>query len=249
MISLQTALIRLGLALVLGALVGLERERGERAAGLRTHTLVALGSCLTMLVSAFGFADILGTRAVELDPSRIAAQVVSGIGFLGAGTILLHKEVVKGLTTAAAVWVVAAIGLACGAGLLLEAIATTFLTIIVLTLLQPLRQHLLRNPGAVHTLRVKVSATEGTPLERIYDTCIRAGAKVENFEVQLIDDKQTLNIECATKGAFQLAQELITLRKDPAVESLSINLYSPKSANAPFPLFPESSNGEAQEGQ
>ncbi|MGH2510732.1 MAG: MgtC/SapB family protein, partial [Ktedonobacteraceae bacterium] len=89
MLSLQTAVVRLTLALVLGALVGLERERGERAAGIRTHALVALGSCLIMLVSAFGFADILSTPSVTLDPSRIAAQVVSGIGFLGAGTILL----------------------------------------------------------------------------------------------------------------------------------------------------------------
>ncbi|HEV7236660.1 MAG TPA: MgtC/SapB family protein, partial [Ktedonobacteraceae bacterium] len=140
MISVQTTLLRLGLALLLGAFVGLERERGERAAGLRTHSLVALGACLVMIVSAFGFADILGTRSVVLDPSRIAAQVVSGIGFLGAGTILLRKEIIKGLTTAAAIWVVAAIGLACGAGLLLEAIFTTVLTIAVLTLLQPLRQ-------------------------------------------------------------------------------------------------------------
>src|SRR5690242_20128477 len=129
MISLQTALLRLGLALLFGALVGLERERGERAAGLRTLALVALGSCLVMIVSTFGFADILGTRDVVLDPSRIAAQVVSGIGFLGAGTILLRKEIVKGLTTAAAIWVVAAIGLACGAGLLLEASFATLLTI------------------------------------------------------------------------------------------------------------------------
>jgi putative Mg2+ transporter-C (MgtC) family protein len=139
MISVQTALLRLGLALLLGALVGFERERGERAAGLRTHALVALGSCLVMIVSAFGFADILGTHNVVLDPSRIAAQVVSGVGFLGAGTILLRKEIIKGLTTAAAIWVVAAIGLACGAGLLIEAILSTVFTIAVLTLLQPLR--------------------------------------------------------------------------------------------------------------
>src|SRR6266568_5261312 len=137
MISVQTTLIRLGLALLLGALVGLERERGERTAGLRTHALVALGSCLIMIVSAFGFADILGTHNVVLDPSRIAAQVVRGIGFLGAGTILLRKEIVKGLTTAAAIWVVAAIGLACGAGLLVEAVLTTVFTIAVLTLLNP----------------------------------------------------------------------------------------------------------------
>src|SRR6266568_2700400 len=158
MISVQTTLIRLGLALLLGALVGLERERGERTAGLRTHALVALGSCLIMIVSAFGFADILGTHNVVLDPSRIAAQVVSGIGFLGAGTILLRKEIVKGLTTAAAIWVVAAIGLACGAGLLVEAVLTTVFTIAVLTLLNPLRRRL--HPPEVYHLRIKVTAVE-----------------------------------------------------------------------------------------
>ncbi len=90
MISLQTAMLRLTLALVLGALVGLERERGERAAGIRTHALVALGSCLVKIVSTFRFAGILGPSSAVLDPSRIAAQVISGIGFLGAGTNLLR---------------------------------------------------------------------------------------------------------------------------------------------------------------
>jgi putative Mg2+ transporter-C (MgtC) family protein len=107
---------RLALAALFGSVIGLERERLLWAAGLRTHMLVCVGSCLIMLVSAFGFADVLGTDHVVLDPSRIAAQVVSGIGFLGAGTILLRGEVVKGLTTAASLWGVAAIGLAILAG-------------------------------------------------------------------------------------------------------------------------------------
>ena len=116
---------RLALAALLGSVIGLERERLLWAAGLRTHMLVCVGSCLIMLVSAFGFADALGTKNVVLDPSRIAAQVVSGIGFLGAGTILLRGEVVKGLTTAASLWAVAAIGLAIGSGLYVPAVATT----------------------------------------------------------------------------------------------------------------------------
>ncbi|MDQ7761999.1 MgtC/SapB family protein, partial [Xanthomonas sontii] len=112
---------RLALAALFGSVIGLERERLLWAAGLRTHMLVCVGSCLIMLVSAFGFADVLGTDHVVLDPSRIAAQVVSGIGFLGAGTILLRGEVVKGLTTAASLWGVAAIGLAIGSGLYVPA--------------------------------------------------------------------------------------------------------------------------------
>src|SRR5882672_3243980 len=118
MISTKEIVIRLLIAAALGALVGLERERKDWAAGLRTHMIVCVGSCLVILVSAFGFEDILGTPHVELDPSRIAAQVVSGIGFLGAGTILfLRQEVVRGLTTAAGLWTVAAVGLATGSGM------------------------------------------------------------------------------------------------------------------------------------
>jgi uncharacterized membrane protein YhiD involved in acid resistance len=127
MIQPQQIIIRLVVATVLGAIVGLERERLERAAGLRTHALVGVGAALFMLVSAFGFADVLGTRQVALDPSRIAAQVVSGIGFLGAGTIILQREIIRGLTTAASVWAVAAVGLAVGGGLYLAAVSATVL--------------------------------------------------------------------------------------------------------------------------
>src|ERR1700748_452225 len=108
--------VRLAVSAILGSLIGIDRERLVWAAGLRTHMLVCVGSCLFMIVSAFGFADILSTPNVVLDPSRVAAQVVSGIGFLGAGSILLRGEVVRGLTTAASLWTVAAIGLAVGRG-------------------------------------------------------------------------------------------------------------------------------------
>ncbi|MEZ7522563.1 MgtC/SapB family protein [Burkholderia vietnamiensis] len=104
--------MRLVLAAALGSVIGFERERLSWAAGLRTHMLVCVGSTLIMIVSAFGFADVLGREHVVLDPSRIAAQVVSGIGFLGAGSILLRGEIVRGLTTAASLWSVATIILA-----------------------------------------------------------------------------------------------------------------------------------------
>src|SRR6201995_817537 len=109
-------LLRLLAAAALGSLVGLERERLLWAAGIRTHMLVCVGACLFMIVSAFRFSDSLSADHVVLDPSRAAAQVVSGIGFLGAGAILARGEVVRGLTTAASIWTVAAIGLAVGAG-------------------------------------------------------------------------------------------------------------------------------------
>lgn len=145
MLAQQEIITRLVTAAALGGIVGLERERLEWVAGLRTHMLVCLGSALIMIVSAFGFADVLGTPNVVLDPSRVAAQVVSGIGFLGAGTILfLRQEVIRGLTTAASLWTVAAVGLAVGSGLYLAAVCTTMLIVIILAVVKPLERRLFR---------------------------------------------------------------------------------------------------------
>ena len=122
----------LALAFVLSALIGLEREIKQKAAGLRTYTLVGVAAALFMLVSKYGFTDVLSTYRVVLDPSRVAAQVVSGIGFIGAGVIFMRRDVVRGLTTAASVWVTAAVGMACGAGLPVLAVATTVAHFIVM---------------------------------------------------------------------------------------------------------------------
>lgn len=136
--------MRLFLAAIMGGAVGMDRQRYEWAAGLRTHMLVCLGSTLFMIVSAYGFADIKIEEHVSLDPSRVAAQVVSGIGFLGAGTILfLKQEVVKGLTTAAGLWTVAAIGLAIGGGLYLAAAFATILVLIILIAIKPYKKKLM----------------------------------------------------------------------------------------------------------
>src|ERR1700722_9395317 len=106
----------LAMAFVLSALIGVEREIRQKSAGLRTYTLVGFASALIMLVSKYGFGDILSERVV-LDPSRIAAQIVTGIGFIGGGLIFVRRDNVRGLTTAAIVWLTAAVGMACGAGL------------------------------------------------------------------------------------------------------------------------------------
>jgi putative Mg2+ transporter-C (MgtC) family protein len=134
-------LARLALAAFFGGLIGLERERKDWTAGMRTHMMVCTGSCLIMLVSAFGFADVLGKPNVVLDPSRVAAQVVSGIGFIGAGTILFLKQgAIRCLTTAAGLWTVAAIGLATGGGMYFAASATTIIALIILLAMQPLER-------------------------------------------------------------------------------------------------------------
>lgn len=154
MISWYDILLRLSLAAVLGGLVGVERERKNWAAGLRTHMMVCVGAALTMMVSAFGFRDILGAADVVLDPSRIAAQVISGIGFIGAGTILfLRQEVIRGLTTAAGLWTVAAVGLAVGGGMYYAASMATVIVLVILWLLKPLERRLFRK-YRVHSIRI-----------------------------------------------------------------------------------------------
>jgi putative Mg2+ transporter-C (MgtC) family protein len=123
-------ILRILVAALLGGAVGLEREYRDKAAGFRTHFLVALGSALFMIISAYGFAEALTTTEHRLDVSRIAAQVVSGIGFIGAGTIIFQKNVVKGLTTAAGLWVTAAVGMACGVGMYTLAAVSTVIVLL-----------------------------------------------------------------------------------------------------------------------
>ena len=130
-----TMVIRLLVATALGALIGIEREYHAKEAGVRTHLLVALGACLFMILSIYGFDLMLGRDHVSFDPSRIASQVVTGIGFIGAGTIILQKQMVRGLTTAAGLWVTAAIGLACGTGMYVIAVVTSVIALASLGLI------------------------------------------------------------------------------------------------------------------
>ncbi|MCM3749065.1 MgtC/SapB family protein [Paenibacillus pasadenensis] len=150
-------LLRLFLAVLLGGLVGFEREQSNHAAGLRTNILVCLGSCLLMLLSIYGFAQFVNETNVRLDPARLAAQVITGIGFLGAGTILFTGKSITGLTTAATLWVVAAIGLSVGAGFLLPAVATTVLVLLVLVVLNKLEKKFSNGKKQHH---IKVLADE-----------------------------------------------------------------------------------------
>lgn len=135
-------LLELGAAFLLSAAIGLEREVRQKSAGLRTYTLVGTTAALFLLVSKYGFMDVLAKELVVLDPSRVAAQIVTGIGFIGAGLIFIQGDRVKGLTTAATVWLVTAVGMACGAGLLLLALAVT-LAYFVVALVFPLVLRLL----------------------------------------------------------------------------------------------------------
>src|SRR5471030_1777633 len=158
MLSNVELVSRLLLAAALGSVIGVERERLSWAAGLRTHMLVCVGASLLMIVSAFGFQDVLGRPDIVLDPSRVAAQVVSGIGFLGAGSILLRGEVVRGLTTAASLWSVAAIGLAVGGGLYVAATVSTIIILIILAGVKPLEE---RYRASRQSLQIHLQAERG----------------------------------------------------------------------------------------
>ncbi|MGH9092960.1 MAG: MgtC/SapB family protein [Acidimicrobiales bacterium] len=151
----------LGLALLLSAAIGVEREIHQKNAGLRTHTLVGVGAALFVLLGKYGFSDVLEPGRVVVDPSRVAAQVVTGVGFLGAGLIFVRRDSVRGLTTAAAVWVTAAVGAAAGAGLPVLAACATGAYFVVVVVLPPIARHLPRSSSAVSEVRVRYVDGEG----------------------------------------------------------------------------------------
>ena len=154
----------LTLAFVLSALVGLEREVKQKSAGLRTYTLVGVSAALFMLISKYGFDSVLRPGLIMLDPSRVAAQVVSGIGFIGGGVIFMRQDIVRGLTTAASIWLTAALGMACGAGLPVLAVATTVGHFVIMLLFPKLVRRLPR-PQRVAT-DIRISYEDGRGLLR-----------------------------------------------------------------------------------
>ena len=167
-------MVRLTLAMVLGGAIGIEREYRAKEAGFRTHFLVALGSALFCVVSQYGFG-------VDLkDSSRVAAQVVSGIGFLGAGTIIFQKNVVRGLTTAAGLWVTAAIGLACGTGMFLAATISTVFIILGLEVL-----HAFIPQIGTYTIVLTFSSTSKERIKEIVDQIKRDSVELFSYELKL----------------------------------------------------------------
>jgi putative Mg2+ transporter-C (MgtC) family protein len=179
-------MLRLLGAAVAGGLIGLEREASDQPAGFRTHMLVALGSCLFTVVSAYGFDAFLADQPgpeVRYDPTRIAAQIVTGIGFLGAGAILRYGTTVRGLTTAASLWVVAAIGMAIGAGAYLISLITTAITILALLALRPLRTRLVRGLRKEHE-EFLVEADAGLEMGRLIEDLTDQGIRIDQFRAE-----------------------------------------------------------------
>jgi putative Mg2+ transporter-C (MgtC) family protein len=174
----------LGLGLLLSAVIGLEREVRQKSAGLRTHSMVGVGAALFMLVSKYGFSDVLRTGQVVVDPSRVAAQIVTGIGFLGAGLIFVRRGSVHGLTTAASVWVTAAVGAAAGAGLPLLAVAAAYL--IVALAFQYLSRRLPHSGTAISLLRVRYLDGHGI-LRRVLHVATARGFVVDELATDTTD--------------------------------------------------------------
>jgi putative Mg2+ transporter-C (MgtC) family protein len=202
---------RLAVALALSSAIGLEREMRQKSAGLRTYSLVGLGAALFVLVSTYGFSDVLDQDHVVLDPSRVAAQIVSGIGFIGGGLIFVRRDSVRGLTTAAGIWVTAAVGTAAGAGLAILATATTAAYFLVAYGFPGLVQRVPRSRWASQSVRLTYLDGHGI-LRDALALCTAAGFAVADLAVHHLgdrDDAVAVQLELRGPGSLTgLASEL-----------------------------------------
>ena len=221
MISDPEIAVRLALAALLGSLIGFERERLLWAAGIRTHMLVAVGACLLMIVSAYAFQRPLAMAHVILDPSRVAAQVVSGIGFLGAGAILLRGNVVRGLTTAASIWAVAAIGLAAGGGLVFAATISTAIILIILAGIKPIEE--------AYRARVQSCTLEVTAAPNALGLgALRKLLGVRSSQVRRAvivgdgDEPQRLKVQLVGVSVNDIRAGVARLRQEPGVQAVEV---------------------------
>jgi|GEM_PF-23334 len=203
---LWDCIFRLLLAGVLGGVIGWDREYRAKEAGLRTHFLVALGSALIMIVSQYGFADVLAKPGYGLDPSRVAAQVVSGIGFIGAGTILIQKQFVRGLTTAAGLWATSGIGLAVGGGMYWIGVFAMILTLIGLEFLTII----FKNVGEHSSLLVFATTDKENLNEDITEAEEEIAAEEEEAKTAAADDE----IEKLQAENRQLKEEFLRAYAD-----------------------------------
>lgn len=206
-------LFRLVLAIICGALIGLERERGHRPAGLRTHTLVCLGACL-VVVTSFWIMEVYG---FSIDPMRMGAQVISGIGFLGAGTIIKAGHDVRGLTTAACLWIVACIGLAIGAGNYVAGIGSTALTLLTLFIFKLFERGM---RYYIIPLRIHADTTLDS-LEEITDCINQQEATVLRMAVRQRADGITIKAEIRLPIKVKRARFMSKVMQTPGVVSVS----------------------------
>lgn len=195
--------LRFFVAAILGGLIGFEREWRNHPAGLRTHILVCVGSTAIMLLSIYGFSEFVDEVNVRVDPARLAAQVISGIGFLGAGAIMRSGLTVSGLTTAASIWVVAAIGLCVGAGYYYVAVMATIAVLISLVVLHKWENYLMRHRRR-HEISMRIVDEPGN-LAQITAVFAEQGVQIQNLRMHTVDDKEMdevsiMELHCTLKA-------------------------------------------------
>ncbi|NVP24637.1 MgtC/SapB family protein [Treponema phagedenis] len=210
--------MRIMFAVLCGTLIGYEREHSLKAAGLRTHIIVAAASCLMMTISKYGFYDVLQTKGIDLDPSRVAAAIVSGVGFLGAGTIFMRKKSITGLTTAAGVWATAGIGMAMATGMYIEGFFTTIVVFIAQIISHSRFYH-----GRFNTIRsisLKVNA-EAEIIQFILTTCAEHNISLLRFKVHCDDSAvYTLKLLCKIPQNIKISPFIESLRKNTDIISI-----------------------------
>jgi putative Mg2+ transporter-C (MgtC) family protein len=235
MLGFPQVALRLGVAALFGALVGLERERLHRAAGLRTMALVAMGAALFTLVSVYPYSDIVAAQRAQVEPTRIIAQIITGIGFLGAGTIWLRRDLVRGLTTAAALWVVAAVGIACGAGLWILAGTTIGIMFIVLVALRPLEQRIFPEHGArLIRLHVRPKQQVGEVIMQVHAICDHDGIVVDTLSIGPSKrEGELLRLRCRAPQAAALERALGEMLQVPGVYGVRADVRLPRPALRP----------------
>lgn len=216
----------LAIALVLSALIGLEREYRQKSAGLRTYTVVGVAAALMMLVSKYGFTDVLQADKIVLDPSRVAAQIVTGIGFIGGGVIFMRRDVVRGLTTAAIMWLTAAVGMACGAGLPVLAIAVTGAHFVIVFGFPYVADLLPRPPHHAVQIRMIYEAQRGV-LRKAVMLCTREGFSVSDVSVDGPADEgdDVISVGLAVQGRGDV--ELLAERIRAIEGAISVHLSEP----------------------
>jgi putative Mg2+ transporter-C (MgtC) family protein len=220
MISEADILLRLAVAALLGCLVGFERERLMWSAGIRTHMLVSVGSCLLMIVSAYGFQQALLQPHVVLDPARVAAQVVSGIGFLGAGSIILRGQAVRGLTTAASIWAVAAVGLAAGGALYFAAVVSTVIILTILAGIKPLEEaYRARIQSATMELVTERGVIDGEFLKPLLGVRM---SQIRRLIVRDDEELQRATIQVVRVSRDDISKGAARLRRAPGVLSVEV---------------------------
>jgi putative Mg2+ transporter-C (MgtC) family protein len=219
-IAWHEILLRLVLAAIFGAAIGMERERKEWAAGMRTHMMVCVGSALMMLVSSFGFSDTFGIEDITLDPSRVAAQIISGIGFIGAGTILFQKpNRVMGLTTASGLWTVAGIGMATGGGMYFAASAATVLSIGILWGMQPIQRRFSpKFQNKTLSINIKPSASPNSIINRLLED---KSVDFANFSVNKTRKEIIITLFLAKANYPVLSKIVEGLNDDPDVKRIT----------------------------